>query len=360
MRAPGPGTPCPYCRFPVKTVGARLTCGACASAHHPECWEENGGCAVTGCAGGAASNANARAPLPPLAHSAASRETAPPGSAAAPGARAIRARSRRRARPQDGARRQRRFGQDCAHGERRYAARAEASRPLNARDSGRVGDARVPGCCRWRRGDAPLRRAAARPLDAGSRRSSACYAIRRAIGQACAAGLGNTWSARPKRELPVARLHEVRPTHPRAGDRGDQNHVRRRVRGDSSAPDGAGRAGVAVPADARPGVHDLHTWWRTARVATALSRLRRLRRPSDRRDARGRHDRCSRRYKLRASARRGRGWALPPRRRRLDLPGHGRRNPYLLHARRPARRLAHPRIRVTRRQSWSAGALTNT
>jgi hypothetical protein len=86
MRAPGPGTPCPYCRFPVKTVGARLTCGACASAHHPECWEENGGCAVTGCAGGAASNANARAPLPPLAHSAASRETAPPGSAAAPGA----------------------------------------------------------------------------------------------------------------------------------------------------------------------------------------------------------------------------------------------------------------------------------
>lgn len=41
---------CPYCRTPMPD-GAPLTlCPSCATPHHSECWEENGGCTVFGCA----------------------------------------------------------------------------------------------------------------------------------------------------------------------------------------------------------------------------------------------------------------------------------------------------------------------
>jgi hypothetical protein len=46
------GRACPYCRFPLKSGGAVVLCGYCQSAHHADCWADNGGCAVVACAGG--------------------------------------------------------------------------------------------------------------------------------------------------------------------------------------------------------------------------------------------------------------------------------------------------------------------
>ena len=51
------GRTCPYCRFPLKEGGAALECGACHAIHHQECFTENGGCAVAGCAAGPGSPA---------------------------------------------------------------------------------------------------------------------------------------------------------------------------------------------------------------------------------------------------------------------------------------------------------------
>lgn len=39
---------CPYCRFEVRAEDA-VTCDACQAAHHVDCWDDNGGCAVYGC-----------------------------------------------------------------------------------------------------------------------------------------------------------------------------------------------------------------------------------------------------------------------------------------------------------------------
>lgn len=44
------GRNCPYCRFPLKPGVPVLQCPACRSLHHAECWSDNGGCAVLGCA----------------------------------------------------------------------------------------------------------------------------------------------------------------------------------------------------------------------------------------------------------------------------------------------------------------------
>jgi TM2 domain-containing membrane protein YozV len=42
---------CPYCRTEVGASEAdRLDCVACGTPHHPECFAENGGCTVFGCA----------------------------------------------------------------------------------------------------------------------------------------------------------------------------------------------------------------------------------------------------------------------------------------------------------------------
>ena len=56
------GRSCPYCRFALKEGTAIMVCGECNAAHHMDCWADNGGCAVMGCAGGPD---NAPPPLPP-------------------------------------------------------------------------------------------------------------------------------------------------------------------------------------------------------------------------------------------------------------------------------------------------------
>lgn len=45
------GRPCPYCRFALKQGSDVVHCPACGAVHHAECWDENQGCAVVGCAG---------------------------------------------------------------------------------------------------------------------------------------------------------------------------------------------------------------------------------------------------------------------------------------------------------------------
>ncbi len=44
------GRPCPYCHTPIDSGEALAICGDCGAAHHAECWDENTGCAITGCA----------------------------------------------------------------------------------------------------------------------------------------------------------------------------------------------------------------------------------------------------------------------------------------------------------------------
>jgi hypothetical protein len=44
------GRSCPYCRFPLKTGVQAVECGSCHAMHHGDCWQDNGGCAVMGCA----------------------------------------------------------------------------------------------------------------------------------------------------------------------------------------------------------------------------------------------------------------------------------------------------------------------
>jgi len=49
---------CPYCRTEVGvSAEERLDCPACATPHHPECFAENGGCTVFGCASAPAAEA---------------------------------------------------------------------------------------------------------------------------------------------------------------------------------------------------------------------------------------------------------------------------------------------------------------
>jgi Prokaryotic RING finger family 1 len=44
------GAPCPYCHFAIKEGARSVPCNRCGTFHHAECWQENGGCAVPGCA----------------------------------------------------------------------------------------------------------------------------------------------------------------------------------------------------------------------------------------------------------------------------------------------------------------------
>src|SRR5215472_8143548 len=42
---------CPYCRMPFDgQVPAKIYCTACGTPHHEDCYFENGGCTVFGCA----------------------------------------------------------------------------------------------------------------------------------------------------------------------------------------------------------------------------------------------------------------------------------------------------------------------
>src|SRR5947209_11415955 len=45
------GRTCPYCRFPLKQDGEAVECGSCHAVYHADCYTQNGGCAVNGCAG---------------------------------------------------------------------------------------------------------------------------------------------------------------------------------------------------------------------------------------------------------------------------------------------------------------------
>ena len=40
---------CPYCRTPFEADDEIVTCPACGTAHHADCFAENGGCTVFGC-----------------------------------------------------------------------------------------------------------------------------------------------------------------------------------------------------------------------------------------------------------------------------------------------------------------------
>lgn len=46
------GKTCPYCHFPIKHGEGLTACPSCGIPHHTECWQENGGCTVLGCAAG--------------------------------------------------------------------------------------------------------------------------------------------------------------------------------------------------------------------------------------------------------------------------------------------------------------------
>ncbi len=57
------GRACPYCRFTLKEGAELAVCGACGAPHHSDCWHDNGGCAVFGCAGAPPAGGGATAPL---------------------------------------------------------------------------------------------------------------------------------------------------------------------------------------------------------------------------------------------------------------------------------------------------------
>lgn len=69
-------TACPYCRCGFEGEEA-LTCEACATPHHADCYAENGGCTVFGCA-------KAPADEPKVSISSADLSQARPAAAAAP------------------------------------------------------------------------------------------------------------------------------------------------------------------------------------------------------------------------------------------------------------------------------------
>lgn len=72
------GRACPYCRFALKEGAAVVQCGACHAVHHEECFTDNGGCAIMGCAGAATSAASPAAATPPPPPPTATYATAPP------------------------------------------------------------------------------------------------------------------------------------------------------------------------------------------------------------------------------------------------------------------------------------------
>lgn len=43
---------CPYCRSAVSPGPGLLACPGCHAIYHAECWHDNRGCSVLGCAAG--------------------------------------------------------------------------------------------------------------------------------------------------------------------------------------------------------------------------------------------------------------------------------------------------------------------
>jgi hypothetical protein len=74
------GRACPYCRFTLKQGVQIAVCGACGAAHHAECWQDNGGCAVIACAGGplAATPTEPPGMAPTAAYAAGRGDSVPP------------------------------------------------------------------------------------------------------------------------------------------------------------------------------------------------------------------------------------------------------------------------------------------
>lgn len=58
------GRNCPYCRFPLKASSEFAECPVCHAVHHADCYAENGGCAIVGCAGDDTTAAVPHAPTP--------------------------------------------------------------------------------------------------------------------------------------------------------------------------------------------------------------------------------------------------------------------------------------------------------
>jgi hypothetical protein len=75
------GYACPYCHSALVEGQPASLCTECSTLHHPDCWTENGGCAVAGCAGGPRKATPAAAPPAPAAPAPATTgAAAPPAS----------------------------------------------------------------------------------------------------------------------------------------------------------------------------------------------------------------------------------------------------------------------------------------
>ena len=80
------GRNCPYCRFAFKQGVGLVVCGGCSAHHHQDCWADNGGCAVLGCAASPEAGAAATAVPSPAAVPAAAPVAGAAPAAIAPAA----------------------------------------------------------------------------------------------------------------------------------------------------------------------------------------------------------------------------------------------------------------------------------
>jgi hypothetical protein len=70
---------CPYCAEAVTSGTAEAHfCATCGTPHHEDCWQENGGCTVFGCASAPPEEDKVRIDQPELLHDITSRTPAPP------------------------------------------------------------------------------------------------------------------------------------------------------------------------------------------------------------------------------------------------------------------------------------------
>jgi len=69
------GKTCPYDQYPISEGDQVIICPDCATPHHADCWQENGGCTTYGCA---------RAPAPPAPAMPPARAGTAPGAPVAP------------------------------------------------------------------------------------------------------------------------------------------------------------------------------------------------------------------------------------------------------------------------------------
>ncbi len=82
---------CPYCRTPFEADDEVVTCPSCGTAHHADCFAENGGCTVFGCSQApveepkiSVTSHDVARPLVAPQHVAATGDAAPPPGRRAP------------------------------------------------------------------------------------------------------------------------------------------------------------------------------------------------------------------------------------------------------------------------------------